>query len=626
MFDRRTIIFILALAVTFFGVNAYFGPREDKSKARTEEVQQTKQIVAPTNTHLEQEQLFVLENDYIQLVFSNRGGAVKEINLPFKTAQNQKSVVLPIGFDREMAKDYPYNDQFPHGNYTTFDGTAKQGQTGGYYPLIRRDLVTDNRGNETIIPARLYALNIVSDYPEMAEMIYTVKEFTNSQIVFESTQQNRRISKTFSLQQGGDVAPYILDLIINVEGESRGLWLTSGVPEVELLSGSSTPTLKYRITRKGKGEVEKIDLPKDKEAISVTSTFPDWIVNSNGYLGVIMDPKDVATPGYKVQYVPGSIAPTRLLDIDKEYDRFKAKDYPGYIMQLPLRATGGEMHYRIFAGPFEDTILKQVDNRFTDSNNGNPDYTACQTFFGWFSFISEPFAKFLYLLMSMFYKLTHSWAFSIVLLTVALRIMLYPLNSWSMKSMRRMQELSPEVTAIQARYKKDPKKAQMEVMNLYRTKKVNPFTGCLPLLIQMPFLVGMFDLLKSTFELRGAVFIPGWIDNLTAPDVLFSWNYPVPFFGTEFHLLPFLLGGVMFLQQKMSSTLPKDKSLLTDQQRQQQFMGNIMVLVFSVMFYHFPSGLNIYWLCSMLLGIAQQWFTNRTMKKTQNTPQVTIVK
>ena len=121
----------------------------------------------------------------------------------------------------------------------------------------------------------------------------------------------------------------------------------------------------------------------------------------------------------------------------------------------------------------------------------------------------------------------------------------------------------------------------------------------------------MFDLLKSTFELRGASFIPGWIDNLTAPDVLFSWNFPIIFFGTDFHLLPFLLGAVMRAQQRFSASIPKDKRLMTDQQKQQKMMGNIMTIVFTVMFYHFPSGLNIYWLSSMALGILQQWLMSK---------------
>jgi YidC/Oxa1 family membrane protein insertase len=127
----------------------------------------------------------------------------------------------------------------------------------------------------------------------------------------------------------------------------------------------------------------------------------------------------------------------------------------------------------------------------------------------------------------------------------------------------------------------------------------------------MPFLVGMFDLLKTTFELRGVSFIPGWIDNLTAPDVLFSWETPIFFFGTEFHLLPILLGLVMLIQQRISSPLPSDSSQLTDQQRQQRAMGSMMSIVFMFMFYNFPSGLNIYWLSSTLLGIAQQWWMQR---------------
>ena len=178
-----------------------------------------------------------------------------------------------------------------------------------------------------------------------------------------------------------------------------------------------------------------------------------------------------------------------------------------------------------------------------------------------------------------------------------------------------MQEIAPRVTVIQEKYKKEPKRAQTEIMTLYKEKGVNPLSGCFPLLIQLPFLIGMFDLLKSVFELRGVSFIPGWIDNLTAPDVLFSWNYPLLFFGNQFHLLPFLLGGVMWAQQRFSATTPKDKRLLTDQQKQQRLMGNIMTIVFTVMFYHFPSGLNLYWLSSMALGILQQWVMSRKIVK-----------
>ena len=560
------------------------------------------------------EKYYVIETPYQQLVFSNRGGALAEINLPFQTEEDQESVVKEIEFDRQMVQDHPHNAYFPAHPYF-LPGTKEEvakGKLGGYYPLIRRDLIESRQRQSIKVSPRYYALNIVSEYPEVAELIYEVKHFDANSIVFESSQNHRRITKTFTIEKDKQ-APYGLNLNIKIEGDSRGLWLTTGVPEAEWISGSPAPALKYRITRNEKVSVENVDLPQD--SFTVTSVYPDWICNSNGFLGLIADPLTKVDPGYRAEFVAGTVVPSRLVGLDADHGRFKAQELPGYTMMLPLKSTGGVMDFRIFAGPFSDSILKQVDAVYSDSATGyNPDYISCQSFHGWFAFISEPFAKFLFILMKFFHYLTHSWAISIILLTVALRIMMYPLNAWSSKSMIKMQQIAPEVAAIQEKHKKDPKVAQIEVMNLYRDKGVNPVSGCLPMLIQMPFLIGMFDLLKSTFELRGASFIPGWIDDLSAPDVLFRWKTPIFFIGNEFHLLPILLGVVMFAQQRfMSPTV--DPSTMTDQQRQQKAMGTIMAVVFTFMFYNFPSGLNIYWLSSMLLGILQQWWTAKRMQK-----------
>lgn len=569
-----------------------------------------------------QEELFyVIETPYQQLVFSNYGGALAEINLPLHSEQNPNSVVRGIEYDREMVANHPNNARFPaHGYFTPAQKSEKdfqfhsQGKLGGYYPLLRRDLIqSDNLKSIRITPAH-YAFNFISEYPEISNLVYTVKHFDEKSIVFEATQNFRRITKTYALEENGLSAPYCFNCTIKIEGDSRGLWVGSGVPEVEIISGSPAPALKYRITRKGKPEVVNIDLPSD--AFTVTSIYPDWICNSNGFLGVILDPLTEIDPGLRVDYVSGLEVPSRLVELTRATEQYKAQNLPGYMALLPLKSSGGTMTFRAFAGPFAGSILRQVDATFSNPETGyNPDYIACQSFHGWFSFISEPFAKFLFVLMDFFHTLTGSWGFSIILLTVALRIMLYPLTAWSTKSMLRMQQIAPEVKAIQDKYKKDPQKAQLEIMNLYRERGVNPISGCLPLLIQMPFLIGMFDLLKSTFELRGAPFIPGWIDNLTSPDVLFSWTTPIFLIGNQFHLLPILLGIVMFAQQRFMSPGPKDPNMMTEQERQQRSMGTIMAVVFTVMFYNFPSGLNLYWLSSMLLGILQQWWMSKKMKK-----------
>lgn len=578
------------------------------------------------------EKYYVLQNSFQQLVFSNYGGALAEINLPYLSKEDRESVVREIEFDRDMVKQNPQNARFPLHPYFTPGKSATEpaiahteGQLGGYYPLIRRDLIETGNRKSVHIPPKLYALNIVSEYPEVAELVYDVKEFTETKIVFEAVQSHRKITKTFEIVEPPTGGPYCLYLTINIDGDSRGLWLTSGIPEVELISGSPAPVLKYRITRQGSPQVISLDLPTD--ATTISSTKPDWIANSNGFLGIVMDPLAQDTSGLRAQYVSGVTAPSRLTMIDRQFERFPTDTLPGYNMTMPLNPAGGQMKFRMFCGPFASSILKEVDAIYSDAATGyNPDYVANITFHGWFSFISEPFAKFMFVIMNFFYSLTGSWGISIILLTIFLRLLLYPLNAWTFKSSAKMQQIAPEVAAIQEKYKKDPKKAQMEVVNLYREKGINPLSGCFPLLIQMPFLIGMFDLLKSTFELRGASFIPGWIDNLTAPDVLFSWSYPIFFIGNQFHLLPVLLGLVMFVQQKLMSPMPKDQSQWTDQQRQQRVMGNMMTFVFTFMFYNFPSGLNIYWLSSMVLGILQQLWTTKRQKTSASPTTPTPVK
>lgn len=565
-----------------------------------------------------EERFYVIEDAYQQLVFSNRGGALVEINLPYNNAKDPLSVVKEVAIDREMVDDDPINAQFPLLPFYTPAIDAKgsyvyhaQGKQGGYYPLLRRDLFSKKGGFISKVPARYYALNLVSDYPETAELHYDVVSFDERHIVFSASHLDKKITKTFRLPEDAEKAPYTLDLEVVVEGHSSPLWLTSGVPEVEIISGSDAASLKYRITRAGSSKVELIDLPK--ESSFVGSFHPDWVSNSNGFFGIIMDPQTETAPGYEAIRVPPKEMPSRLLALDPKGERWSAASYAGYEILMPLKKKAGVNKFRIFAGPFAESVLKSVDSAYTDPvTQENPDYIASQTFHGWFAFISEPFARFLFFLMKGFYWLTHSWGWSIILLTVALRVILYPLNAWSARSMAAMQAIGPEAAAIDVKHAKNPALAQQEKLALYRERGVNPLGGCLPLLLQAPFMIGLYDLLKSTFELRGACFIPGWIDDLAAPDVLFSWKQPIFFIGNQLHLLPILLGLVMFAQQRLSA--PPAAPNMTDQQRQQRAMGPIMAVMFTAMFYQFPSGLNIYWLFSMLLGMAQQIYTNRTYK------------
>jgi YidC/Oxa1 family membrane protein insertase len=592
--DKRTIIFVILMTVVFYGVNHFLFP--PKVAAPSVPVVQTVEAPATTRSVKPTEELrYVIQNKYQQLVVSNINGALAELNLPLQSKENPASIVKKIRVDTLLEKEAPQYDHFPEGPYQTYEGSFAQGELNGYYPLLRRN-----------VAPQYYAMATLNDDPQSANTVFKIKRLEKNLIEMEGRTNQARITKTYRLPEDPSSVPYSFEMTIDVDGNGQGLTLATGVPEVEIVSGSSTQSLKYRMTRNQKGVVEQLSLPKT--ATNISSVEPDWIANSNGFFAVILDPQSDMNSGFTAYKIPGSDVPTRLTAIDAAYNLYPADNYPGYDMRLPFKSQGGSYNFRVYAGPLAESILEKNDAVY------GGDYVAVKSFHGWFAFISEPFAKFLFFLMKIFYAVVHSWGFAIILLTIALRLMLYPLNAWSIKSTVKMQKLAPKLSALQERYKKDPKKAQMEIMGLYKEHGVNPLGGCFPLLIQMPFLIGMFELLKSTFELRGASFIPGWITNLAAPDVIFSWHTPIWFIGTSFHLLPLLLGATMFWQQRMTATAPKDPKNMTDQQKQQRFMGNIMTIVFTVLFYNFPSGLNIYWLSSMLLGILQQWWMTKKIK------------
>lgn len=195
-----------------------------------------------------------------------------------------------------------------------------------------------------------------------------------------------------------------------------------------------------------------------------------------------------------------------------------------------------------------------------------------------------------------------NYGVAIILLTILLRILTYPLTQYSMKSMKRMSALAPQMREIQEKFANDSSRMQQEVMALYRRTGTNPVAamggGCLPMLLQMPFMVALYFALQSSIELRHAPFL-FWIDDLSAPEDLFS------VFGLPVRVLPLLMGASMVLQQYLT---PSTGDAQQAQQRQMMMMMSVM---FVFMFYQFPSGLVLYWLVSNVLGIGQQLLVNR---------------
>ncbi len=204
-------------------------------------------------------------------------------------------------------------------------------------------------------------------------------------------------------------------------------------------------------------------------------------------------------------------------------------------------------------------------------------------------------------LLKLLYRFTGNYGVAIILVTVLQKIVFHPLTVKSLRSMRAMQEIQPKVLAIQERYKNNPQKKQEETMALYRKNGVNPMGGCLPMLVQIPIFIALYNALSSSVEMWQARFL--WIPDLTQPDSLFTitlWgghSYP-------FNLLGLLMGVSMWVQQKMSPP--------AGDPRQAQLMLWMMPILFTFMFWSFPSGLVLYWLVNNILQIGQQWLITRT--------------
>jgi YidC/Oxa1 family membrane protein insertase len=215
---------------------------------------------------------------------------------------------------------------------------------------------------------------------------------------------------------------------------------------------------------------------------------------------------------------------------------------------------------------------------------------------GWFDFLARPA---LYLLRFL-YRFTGNYGIAIILVTLLQKVVFHPLTVKSLKSMQAMQALQPRIAAIQERYKNNPQKKQQEMMELYRKHGVNPMGGCLPMLLQIPIFIALYNAISNSVEMWRASFL--WIKDLSRPDALFTvdiWglrDYP-------FNLLALLMGATMFVQQKMAPT--------GGDPRQAQMMLYLMPTVFTFMFWTFPSGLVLYWLINNILQIGQQYMLEK---------------
>ncbi|MEW6615005.1 MAG: membrane protein insertase YidC [Thermodesulfobacteriota bacterium] len=235
---------------------------------------------------------------------------------------------------------------------------------------------------------------------------------------------------------------------------------------------------------------------------------------------------------------------------------------------------GGKMSYSyyLYLGPKDLDILKSVGADLQKSLD-----------FGWFDIIAKPLLIFLKYIN----KGTHNFGLAIIVLTIVIKILFFPLTHTSYKSMKDMQKVQPLMLKLKKKYKDDKEKLNKEIMALYRSHKVNPLGGCLPMILQIPVFFALYKALLGSIELRHAPFI-FWINDLSAKD--------------PYYITPIIMGASMFIQQKMTPTVgdPTQAKIML-----------LMPIIFTIMFLNFPSGLVIYWLVNNVLSIGQQFYINK---------------
>jgi YidC/Oxa1 family membrane protein insertase len=318
--------------------------------------------------------------------------------------------------------------------------------------------------------------------------------------------------------------------------------------------------------------VEKVE-SKDVEEQSVFAGDIKWITIQDRYFMSSLLP--VNPHGAEMRILP---AGTGL--VENQYVEADTDFNPG---------TQRTFDYEVFFGPKSMKVLSTFNNDLDKAIN-----------FGMFDILAKPC---LWLMNYIHDNLIPNYGIAIIILTLLTKLLLWPLGSKSYKSMAAMKKLQPLMAEIKEKYKGDKKKMNEETMALYRTYKVNPMGGCLPMVVQIPVFFALYRMLYEAIELRHAPFF-GWINDLSAPDRLLSFDFAIPMMEPPYGIpvLTIVMGASMFLQQKMSPPMGDAT---------QAKMMMFMPIIFTVIFINFSAGLVLYWLVNNIISIAQQYYIQK---------------
>lgn len=378
--------------------------------------------------------------------------------------------------------------------------------------------------------------------------------------------------------------PYVANKAdLNVEQNPSEIVLTQTLNDLII-----TKTIKFNPN--GSYDL-KVDLNKKEEYFITPGIRPDVHTDTYTIHGVILRKSDDSLEIIEDGDADGDETFDKI-DLVSDSDRYyttlffdKTKSLHAFIQNdandntVAFLRADGNLNLIGYIGPKEYKLLHSINPALTDVVE-----------YGWFTFIAKPMFWFL----SKLHDLVGNWGWAIVLMTLIIRIILFPATYKGMISMNKLKDLAPKMKEIQTKYKKDPQKMNAQIMELYRKHNANPMGGCLPILIQIPIFFAMYRVLLNAIELKGAPWIL-WVHDLAMKD---------PYF-----ILPILMGAAMFLQQRITPANFTDKM--------QEKIMKWLPVVFTFFFLTFPAGLTLYWFTNNVCSLIQQMVVNRLFQKSK---------
>jgi len=394
-----------------------------------------------------------------------------------------------------------------------------------------------------------------------------------NQVIYTLNLKGLQIIKQYTLNNSNDTMELQL-FIKNISNQQEEL-----VYQIISGSGIVEPNMadKRLVEVTAKVDGKTVNFKRPKNNIITNPGIVSWVALKTRYFSLIMKPFGQT----KDQFHNFAAGEDLVAGIEMER------------VTIPANSSI-EQKYLLYAGPSVASELKKIGMEFEETINYG--------FFGWI-------AKALLFMLGLCHSVVKSWGLSVIILSVLLNALLFPLTLKSFQSMQKMHELHPQMEKLKVQLKDSPQKLNKEIMELYKKHNINPLGGCLPLLLQMPIFIALYQALTKSIDLRGASFL--WIKDLSMPDAV-AIPATLPLIGNHINILPLAMVVLMIFQQKVSTKVMG--SAVTEEQKQQQKMMLVMMpVMFGFIFYNMPSGMVLYWVVNTLLTIVEQ---SAILKKT----------